>query len=155
MQNQFPKSYRPVYRECQIEEGKPDQWSGWTRIPTESPLVLRETGELECTFDFHFKNETHKVEFAFVYPYTYSKNIEYLNSLNEYYCHDEFYFHKEVLTKSPEGRDVHLLTITSHDQPNKEHEEEELFNELIFPEKCRPKRFKKPVILITARVHPG
>lgn len=38
---------------------------------------------------------------------------------------------------------------------NKDCEEEELFNDRMFPEKCRPKRFKKPVILITARVHPG
>jgi hypothetical protein len=59
------------------------------------------------------------------------------------------------LVKSPENRDIHLLTITSHDQLNKDNEEELLFNEHLFPEKSRPKRFKKPVILITARVHPG
>lgn len=64
------------------------------------------------------------MEFAFAYPYTYTRNIEYLNGLNEYYCNDEFYFHKEVLTRSPEGRDIHLVTITSHDMVNHEIEEE-------------------------------
>ena len=34
-------------------------------------------------------------------------------------------------------------------------EEEELFNAELFPENCRPKRFKKPVVFISARVHPG
>ena len=80
---------------------------------------MRENGELECNFDFYFKSENQKVEFAFAYPYTYSDNIAYLKTLNEYYCTEEFYFYKEVLNKSPENRDVHLLTITSHDQLNK------------------------------------
>ena len=79
-------------------------------------------------FDFLFKNENQKVEFAFAYPYTYTDNINYMKTLNEYYCTEEFYFYKEVLVKSPEERDVHLLTITSYDQPNKEAEDEELFN---------------------------
>lgn len=68
------------------------------------------------------------MEFAFAYPYTYTDNITYLKTLNEYYCGEEFYFYKEVLVKSPEDRDVHLLTITSHDQLNKESEDEILFN---------------------------
>lgn len=50
---------------------------------------------------------------------------------------------------------LHLLTITSHDQQSLEPENEEIFNEALFPERCRPKRFKKPVILVSARVHPG
>jgi hypothetical protein len=48
-----------------------------------------------------------------------------------------------------------LLTITSHDDCDKDKEKEELFQAVLFPEKVRPKRFKKPVVLITARVHPG
>ena len=60
-----------------------------------------------------------------------------------------------MLTRSPEGRDVHLVTITSHDMVDQDAEEEELFNAELFPENCRPKRFKKPVVFISARVHPG
>jgi murein tripeptide amidase MpaA len=54
---------------------------------------------------------------------------------------------------SAQGRPVHLLTITSHDEQEKDNEI--LFDESLFPEKIRPIRFKKPVVLITARVHPG
>ena len=32
---------------------------------------------------------------------------------------------------------------------------EELYDNYVFPEKKRPLKFKKPVVLITARVHPG
>ena len=80
--------------------------------------MLRENGELEVAFDFQFRNEGQKVEFAFTYPYPYSQSLQLLNSLNDYYYHDEFYFYKEVLTRSPEGRDIHLLTVTSHDHPH-------------------------------------
>ena len=49
---------------------------------------MRETGELECVFDFQFRSEGQKVEFAFTYPYTYSRSLQLLNSLNDYYYHD-------------------------------------------------------------------
>ncbi len=91
--------------------------------------------------------------FAFCYPYSYSKHLNYLNELNDHCYNDDFYFYKEVLVKSSEGRDVHLLTITSHD--HKEQECEELFDERLFPEVKRPYKFNKPVVLISARVHPG
>lgn len=60
-----------------------------------------------------------------------------------------------MLTLSPQQRNVHLLTITSHDQPSTDPEHELLFNEALFPERSRARRFKKPVVLISARVHPG
>ena len=62
---------------------------------------MRETGELECVFEYGFKNETEKVYFAFCYPHSYQENIRYLQSLSEYFYHDDFYYHQEVLTKSP------------------------------------------------------
>ena len=51
-----------------------------------------------------------------------------MQSLNEFIYNDDFYFHKEVLIHSPEGRDIHLLTITSHDHPDKVNEYEEIFD---------------------------
>jgi hypothetical protein len=119
------------------------------------PLTLKENGDLECAIEYTFKDEEESVEFAFCYPYKYEQLIKYLNSLNEYICDDELYFHKEVLAYSPQKRPIHLLTITSHDDSDKDKETEELIDSSLFPEKSRPKRFKKPVVLITARVHPG
>lgn len=55
--------------------------------------------------------------------------------------------------ESVQKRPMHLLTITAHDETEKENET--LFDESLFPEKLRPLRFKRPVVLITARVHPG
>lgn len=75
--------------------------------------------------------------------------------MNDFYFHDEFYFHKEILINSPENRPIHLITITSYDHRDTTKPEEEVFDPLLFPERCRPNRYNKPVILITARVHPG
>lgn len=54
---------------------------------------------------------------------------------------------------SPQKRPVHLLTITNktQEQLNKENQ----IDESLFPERNRPLRFRKPVVLISARVHPG
>jgi murein tripeptide amidase MpaA len=78
-----------------------------------------------------------------------------MNSLNDFLFIEDFYFHKEILIRSLEGRDLHLLTITSHDHHDPNIEHESLFNEQLFPERVRGLRFLKPVILISARVHPG
>ncbi len=39
--------------------------------------------------------------FAFCYPYEYETYVNYVGSLNDYLYVDDFYFYKEILTKSP------------------------------------------------------
>lgn len=74
----------------------------------------------------------------------------------EYKNDPEIYLVKEVLTYSLEGRLVPMLTITSHE--NKSTVYEDRISNSMFPEcifENRPWKFRKPVILITCRVHPG
>lgn len=60
------------------------------------------------------------MEFAFCYPYQYQQLVQYLDGLNDFIGDSELYFYKEVLVTSPQGRPIHLLTITSHDDEEKE-----------------------------------
>ncbi|KRW98121.1 hypothetical protein PPERSA_11554 [Pseudocohnilembus persalinus] len=69
------------------------------------------------------------------------------------------YFHQEVLSLSYEMREIHLITISSYDCMLDETEEN--MDSYLFPikkeQENRAKKFstKKPIILLTARVHPG
>lgn len=47
--------------------------------------------------------------------------MKMLQELGDHFYIDEFYYHQEVMTFSPEGRAIHLLTISSHDQKDTEH----------------------------------
>lgn len=107
MQSKYAKCYRPVFR---VDGGR------WQRVEGEVPLALRDNGELECTIDHTFQSEEERVEFAFCYPYQYKQLVEYLHSLNEFIGDPDFYFFKEVLVDSVQGRPMHLLTITAHDE---------------------------------------
>lgn len=107
------------------------QGQEWRRLEGEVPLTLRDNGDLECTIDYTFQEEDEAVEFAFCYPYQYSQLCTYLGSLDPFRDDPDLYFHKEVLVESPQRRPVHLLTITSHDDAEKEREA--LFDESLFP----------------------
>ena len=65
------------------------------------------------------------------------------------------YYHDEVCIRSPQGRPLHLLTISSHDE--KMNVREAPVNNIMFLNGVRPFRFSssKKVVLITARVHPS
>lgn len=54
------------------------------------------------------------IYFAFSYPYSYEKNINFLDFLsNSLQDNKDIYFNKEVLTFTPHLRKIHLLTISS------------------------------------------
>lgn len=68
------------------------------------------------------------------------------------------YFHREVLIRSVEQRNIDMLTISSSDKLCSG--EEDTIDPHLFPERHKRKRaakfsHKKPIVLITARVHPG
>ena len=68
-------------------------------------------------------------------------------------CPSDSLFHREVLTRSIDGRDVEIITISHKSNFTKEREER-LDN--LFPSFTpRPYKSSKPVVFISARVHPG
>lgn len=97
------------------------------------------------------------VYFAYTYPYSYAESLNKTqNLLKRFEKSEDIYIHREVLFHSLEGREMELVTLTSHkgktDEREEEFDEEGLrpFNEE------RPFVFKnKPVIFLTSRVHPG
>ncbi len=91
--------------------------------------------EVEWTYTSEVEpNE--KTQFALIYPYSYKRCQMFLDKLQAQWKGDKnIYFHKEVLIKSPEGRNINLLTISSYDRITKE------LNtctedDLLFPEKA-------------------
>ena len=169
VQRKYADVYRPVY--------KLSKENNWNRI--DQPVQFNvdffdclfsliqffffqiRDEKLVVTFEFTFENLSpgDKVYFAFSYPYSYEDCQKYLNSLQKQFLFDsDIYFHRETLIKSPEDRNIDLVTITSHE--GKLNEREPYFKESLFPNRKNEKRaFKfrenKPVILLTARVHPG
>lgn len=110
-------------------------------------------------FSFEKTDPSEKTYFAFSYPFSYEESQNHLYSLHKKFLFDsDIYFHREILIKSPENRNIDLITITSHE--GKLNDRESFIKETLFPNKKTEKRaFKfrdnKPIILITARVHPG
>ena len=113
------------------------------------------------SFEFLFENlnPEDNVFFAFSYPFSYEESQNYLNQLQKQFLFDsDIYFHREIITKSPENRNIDLVTITSHE--GKQNERKPFIKESLFPNKKNEKRAykfrdNKPLILLTARVHPG
>jgi len=92
--------------------------------------------------------------FALTYPFSYDDCQKMLNEYEvQFEKHHKIYFHREHLINSLEGRRIDLLTITAKEKGITE--VEDTIPDL-FPEgKPRPLKFNKPVIFVTARVHPG
>jgi hypothetical protein len=97
------------------------------------------------------------VYFAYTFPFSYEdceKNLEKL--ANEAKKMKSVYYCDEVLIRSPEGRRIHLLTVTSSEGETEDVESIE--NGYLFPEgKCNAKKFngEKRVVIVSARVHPA
>ena len=140
-----PTSYRPVYREG----------SGpWQRWPQEVllevshfcclNLQVNEENELEINLEwtFDFDNKETKFYIAFLYPFTYTENLDFLEKLDADFQKDEtIYFKKELFVRSVEQRQVHLLTITSNEPKHISGNEETFYGDGIFPERQeRPKK---------------
>jgi len=102
--------YKPVYRIGN---------RAWKKIPRFATITHDEGCDLEIKFYymFHLQKRGEKTQFAFTYPYSYNKCQQDLlkteiSSLNQ----TNVYFHKELLIKSKEGRNIDLITISSYDK---------------------------------------
>mmetsp|Transcript_7385 Transcript_7385/g.7244 ORF Transcript_7385/g.7244 Transcript_7385/m.7244 type:complete len:528 (+) Transcript_7385:376-1959(+) len=102
----------------------------------------------------HFFKTT-EAEIAFSYPWSYNDHLQLLEKLRLSAICQGIYFYKENIINSLEGRRCDLLTITSFTGMTEEREER---IPLLFPEQSveRAQKFVgKPIVIITARVHPG
>jgi cytosolic carboxypeptidase protein 5 len=92
------------------------------------------------------------VEFAFTYPYSHEQCRADILALNEQYQNDkELFFGQYFLNKSYEGRIMDFVVISSHEGK----EGFEVTKGLPFSDqKIVRFRANKPIIFISARVHP-
>jgi cytosolic carboxypeptidase protein 5 len=114
---------------------------------------------LQITFEYNFKFEDEQgVLFSFCYPWSYQKNQKFLECIESNFSKNmDLYYNREILSYSKEKRRLDLITISSTD--NITNVRETLLKGL-FPTNnkfSRPFAFskEKPIIFISARVHPG
>jgi hypothetical protein len=125
-------------------------------LPLDLPDHVEGSDNYELSFSFRFssENDFRRTYFAYCEPHSYSDCQAYLNELERRFSHhSQIYFTRELLTHSLDGRRIDLLTLTTYKDLLFERESH---IEGLFPEtKARPYKAKKPIIFISARVHPG
>nr|XP_014341129.1 PREDICTED: cytosolic carboxypeptidase 6 [Latimeria chalumnae] len=107
----------------------------WQRLPPKNVYYYRcpdHRKNYVMSFAFCFDREDDVYQFAYCYPYTYTRLQHYLDSLERRKME---YFRRELLGHSVQQRRLDLLTITN-------------------PVNLRPGAEQK-VVFFTARVHPG
>lgn len=137
------------------------------------PLLQTINEGLQIQFEFqqNCKDNGDLIYFSFIEPWGYDDNVNYFSKYqaqvrNNPEIASKIYFHRELLGYSKENRYVELITITGHN--NKTNQREEVIEgPVVFPkfdaespeseffDTQRCFRFEKPVVFLSARVHPG
>lgn len=124
-----------------------------------TPVIMRNISEFGINFKHKFEADNDTVYFAFCYPLSYTECQQWIQSTAAAAKRvPGLYFYHELLVRSPAGRNVDLLTITSAAGSNPGvHEAPLPGGGGLLPEgKPRPLDFpEKKVFFVSARVHPG
>ncbi|XP_033885219.1 cytosolic carboxypeptidase 6-like [Acipenser ruthenus] len=126
---------KSLYRDGMSPVVKSTSRPKWQRLPAKNVYYYRcpdHRKNYVMSFAFCFDKEDDVYQFAYCYPYTYSRLQHYLDSLEK---RNLDYFQRELLGLSVQQRRLDLLTVTSRAN-------------------LRPGADKK-VVFLTARVHPG
>jgi len=139
----FSYGHKPVVLEVSKQKFK-DLTSGkkpffrekWERLPGPIDYQQNENG-LEAIFHYDIKENVQSTDyilFAYTYPYNYNDCEWAINEFeSKMKAAEKMHFEREVLCKTLEGRDMHLLTFCSNSALELE----------------------KPVVFFTGRVHCG
>ncbi|XP_068817721.1 cytosolic carboxypeptidase 6 [Capricornis sumatraensis] len=126
---------KSLYRDGMAPMVKSTSRPKWQRLPPKNVYYYRcpdHRKNYVMSFAFCFDREEDIYQFAYCYPYTYTRFQHYLDSLQK---RNMDYFFREQLGQSMQQRQLDLLTITS-------------------PDNLREGAEQK-VVFITGRVHPG
>ena len=126
---------KSLYREGMTPLVKSTSRTKWQRIPAKNCFYYRcpdHRKNYVLSFAFAFDNDTDVYQFAYCFPYTYSRLENFLDELDK---RNLECYKRELLCLTVQQRRVELLTITS-------------------PENMKDD-LKRKVIFITARIHPG
>jgi murein tripeptide amidase MpaA len=133
-----------------------DNYREWKRLayPIQS-ITINSEEELIVKFDFFFLADIRCVQFAFIYPYSHEQCHQDLDALRALHENDpELLFRQYELCRSYEGRVIDMLLISSHEGKDGF---ENIKTDGVFTlgdRKLQRLRSHKPVIFISARVHP-
>ena len=117
---------KPVYR----SDAEPE----WKPIKSDLDFVDIDDGPLKISFRFTFKPNAKNYWFAYCYPYSFDESQKMINAFERKFAlDDKIYFHKELLTRTREGRPMEMITISSRTHMTKNFEPR--FNKLLFPDK--------------------
>uniref|UniRef100_A0A1A8S2D1 Cytosolic carboxypeptidase 6 n=2 Tax=Nothobranchius TaxID=28779 RepID=A0A1A8S2D1_9TELE len=126
---------KSLYRDGMSPVVKSTSRPKWQRLPPKNVYYYRcpdHRRNYVMSFAFCFDRENDVYQFAYCYPYTYTRLQHYLASLER---RNLPYLQREQLGLSVQQRRLDLLTITN--------------SENVSPEK------EKKLVFLTARVHPG
>uniref|UniRef100_A0A8C9BR50 Cytosolic carboxypeptidase 6 n=1 Tax=Phocoena sinus TaxID=42100 RepID=A0A8C9BR50_PHOSS len=126
---------KSLYRDGMAPMVKSTSRPKWQRLPPKNVYYYRcpdHRKNYVMSFAFCFDREEDIYQFAYCYPYTYTRFQHYLDSLQK---RNMDYFFREQLGQSVQQRHLDLLTITSPDNLWEGAE--------------------KKVVFITGRIHPG
>ena len=138
-------NYKPVWRALPAQ---PE----WQRISTDINFECNFASLYKLSWVFDYEYSESDLFFAFAPPYSYGDIMQSL-SFFETNCPKDSYFFRETIVKSLDNRAVELVTISKKENF---YEDQEKRQPMLFPgSKPRCPRGKKPVVFVSARVHPG
>ncbi len=154
----FQLGYRPVYRNASTG----NEWRALPQAVTSKKIPKRVnpvTGDdvpaqLHVTWQWTFDGSS-ETQFAYCYPQSYADCQALLDELEARFSgpRSSLLMRRELLTTSVDGRRIDLVTITG--KVGATGRDEELLPGLFPESNDRPPRLDKPVVLMTARVHPA
>lgn len=106
----------------------------------------------------NYNAKTDTYYFAWTYPYSFEESqLQATYWLSKFASFGDIYTHREVVCHSREKRPVELITVTKDTKRLEEREEliDGLFPDADKDPTKRPYKFDKPVVFLSARVHPG
>ena len=150
-ENQTPYDYENSY--------KLNEENLWKRFNENFSYKVNDNNNLELYLTYEFPPNKY-VLFSYCFPFSYTKIQKFLdfydNQINTITKDTtNIYFHNEILTYSKEKRFLNLLTITSKDNIIKNQYETILAGLFPIRNRCYKSLHDKPIIVISARVHPG
>nr|XP_013806693.1 PREDICTED: cytosolic carboxypeptidase 6 [Apteryx mantelli mantelli] len=107
---------KSLYRDGMAPMVKSTSRPKWQRIPSKNVYYYRcpdHRKNYVMSFAFCFDREDDVYQFAYCYPYTYTRLQHYLDNLQR---RNMDYFYRELLGLSVQKRQLDLLTITSPDR---------------------------------------
>ncbi|KAK7101062.1 cytosolic carboxypeptidase 6-like [Littorina saxatilis] len=128
---------KSLYRDGMTPLVKSTSRPKWVRIPTKFVYYYRcpdHRKNYVMSFAFNFDSEDEVYQFAYCYPYSYTRLQNYLDNLEK---RNYDFFTRELLCLTVQQRRLDMLTITHPDN--------------LYP----PEGEKQKIVYITARVHPG